>query len=138
MLKPDRKILTKLWWFLYLLISPHCNFEANYMRAWAEDTVDSKKTTIIFVGDEELSVPWLEGDELDKPRLEHLRMFYLVLKLRRDLFEIIVPRTLLRVDWVKVSSAFDTSKHFDSSLLEQQLRLKMHHMSLVSAYELWI
>jgi hypothetical protein len=75
------------------------------MRAWAENTTDPEKTTLIFVGDEELSIPWLEGDELDRLRLEHLRMFYLLLKLRRGLLEVIIPRTLVRIEWVKVSSS---------------------------------
>jgi hypothetical protein len=105
MLKPDRKITAKFWWSIYLYISPYSDFEANYMRAWAENAADQQKTTLIFVGDEELSIPWLEGDELDRPRLEHLRMFYLLLKLRRGLLEVIVPRTLVRIEWVKVSSA---------------------------------
>jgi hypothetical protein len=51
------------------------------------------------------SIPWLEGDELDRLRLEHLRMFYLLLKLRRGLLEVIIPRTLVRIEWVKVSSS---------------------------------
>jgi hypothetical protein len=104
-LKPDWETATKFWWYIYLIISPYPDFEANYMRAWAENAVDSQKKTLIFVGDEELSIPRLEGDELDRARLQHLRMFYRLLKLRRGLIEVILPRTLVRIEWVKVSSA---------------------------------
>jgi hypothetical protein len=75
------------------------------MRAWAENAVNPQKTTLIFVGDEELSIPQLKGDELDRTYLKHLMMFYLLLKMRRGLFEVIVPRSLVRIDWVKVSLA---------------------------------
>jgi hypothetical protein len=103
MLKSDREKLTRIWWLAYLASSPYPDFEVNYMRAWAENAVDPQKKTLIFVGDEKLSIPQLKDDELDRVRLQHLRMFYELLKLRRGLVEIIVPMLLVRIDWVKVS-----------------------------------
>ncbi|KFY23906.1 hypothetical protein V491_02360 [Pseudogymnoascus sp. VKM F-3775] len=80
------------------------------MTAWNEhagtengnENEEARKQTLIVVDDEVLYIPELPGDNLDKTRLQHLRMFYHLLKLRRGLSETILSKNLVRIDWVKV------------------------------------
>jgi hypothetical protein len=88
-----------------LIISDHHEFEVNYMRAWSEHAAE-EKSTAIFLGDERLIIPTLKGDDKDRTLLMHLKMFYRLLKIRRGFPELILPKLLIRIDWVKVSYIF--------------------------------
>lgn len=109
---PKRDIVSKLllrankgagpWWFVYLILSDYREFEENYMRAWSEHASEEKPITI-FLGDEQLITPMLPGYDNDRILLMRMRMFYRLLKIRRGLPELILPKLLVRMDWVKVS-----------------------------------
>jgi len=71
------------------------------MRAWREHAVE-EKSTAIFLGDERLIIPTLKDDSKDRILVMHLRMFYRLLKIRRGLSELILPKLWMRIDWVKV------------------------------------
>jgi hypothetical protein len=92
----------RLWWFTYLILAEYSEFEENYMRAWSEHAAE-EKSTAIFLGDEQLIIPTLEDDDKDRTLLMHLKMFYRLLKIRCGLPELILPKLLMRIDWVKVS-----------------------------------
>lgn len=71
----------------------------------------------IFLGDERLITPRLEGDDEDRILLKNLRMFCRLLKIRRGLSELIIPKKLARIDLVRVSRIFQVEtfthlKHF--------------------------
>jgi hypothetical protein len=104
LLKADKPKRTKFWWYCYFFAASSQEFETNYMSAWNEHNTDPPNTMMIFMGDETLKIPSLEGDSHDQTRLQHLHMFYHLLKLRRGIAELIIPRTLIRIDWVEVSA----------------------------------
>ena len=111
----------RLWWALYFVIANPLDFEKNFVKAWSENAaaagndLAAGNTYVIYVDDEELAIPHLPGDDLDKTRLKHLRMFYKLIQLRRGVRAIILPRTLVRIDWVQVSSAFLLERTFTRS-----------------------
>ena len=100
------------WWFGYLILSEYHEFEKNYMAAWREQAwrehMPEEKSIAIFLGDERLVIPRPEGNK-DKTLLVNLRMFYRLLKIKRGLPELILPKMLARMDWVKVSSIFQVA-----------------------------
>ena len=67
------------------------------MRAWNENASEDKSLAN-FLGDERLIIPTLRGDGKDRTRLTHLTMFYRLLKIRRGLSELILPKLLVRID----------------------------------------
>ena len=69
------------------------------------DTESSKPRDllIVYVENEHLKIPILSDDLTDSSLLEQFRMFYRYLKLKRGLVELIIPRTLVRIDCITVS-----------------------------------
>jgi len=97
-LVPGHPRLHLLWWSLYFLLSEASDFEQNYLEAWSQ-----RPTTFvhIFVGSDYLHAP-LPDDADDADTLKHLRMYYRLIRAQRSLLEIVLPKTLGRVDRVKV------------------------------------
>ena len=115
--------LNAFWWTIYLLVSDRNDFEQNFVNAWrmraihrdqgvisAEQSVDVKYypgRLTIFIGDEYLKIPmFMYRTENDGEVLEQLNMWYKYFKVRRGLFELIIPRSLSRIDCVKVKRPF--------------------------------
>jgi hypothetical protein len=57
---------------------------------------------LIFVENEHLDIPILSDNMVDSALLAQLRMFYRYLKIKRGLVELIIPRSLVRIDCIKV------------------------------------
>jgi hypothetical protein len=57
---------------------------------------------LIFVENEHLDIPILSDNMIDSALLEQLRMFYRYLKVKRGLVELIIPRSLVRINCIKV------------------------------------
>ena len=97
-----------------MYISRAKEFEINYIAAWKErmdseddNTVDYNEVNIC-VGEEQIIIPIskteMEGPANDVELISHLRMFFRLLRLKRGLSELIIPKLLRRVDCVLVSS----------------------------------
>ena len=60
-------------------------------------------SVLIIVENEHLDIPIMSDNMIDSALLEQLRMFYRYLKVKRGLVELIIPRSLVRIDCAKVS-----------------------------------
>jgi hypothetical protein len=105
LLRGDKLARTR--WFIYMILSDYREFEENYMRAWSEQPSE-EKTIAIFLGDDQLITPMLKGSHNDRILLMQMGMFYRLLKIRRGLSELILPKFLVRMDWVNVSSTVNS------------------------------
>jgi hypothetical protein len=108
------KVTAQLWWFQYSIISRPCEFLANYLAAWREQAAalyknpDDCPSITLFLGEHSILVPppYANGcfsKITDEVLLQDLRKFYDLLRLKRGLSELIIPKVLRRVDYVKVS-----------------------------------
>lgn len=101
LLKSDGRYtgLCKIWWFIYLLITPMAEFSQNYMAAWQQ----SEELSIhIFVDDEKISVP-IPGEGTDEAMLARIRSFYQMILVGQGFPALVFPKQLQRVDFVEVS-----------------------------------
>lgn len=103
-------LLSYLWWMTYFSMYTTDKFQQDYIQAWCDKL--SRKGPVVWVyifnNDQSLCVPILfdPKDELtgnDRQTFEHLRMWYCLMRSKRGLSEIILPRRLIRVDKVGVS-----------------------------------
>jgi hypothetical protein len=115
-----------IWWTIYLLVSDIDEFEQNFINAWrvrtihlywreTPEAVESDEQYVdvkyypglltIFIGDEYLKIPMYRTAD-DKEVLEQLKMWYKYFKIKRGLLELIIPRSLSRIDCVKVKWPF--------------------------------
>ncbi len=58
---------------------------------------------------EHLDIPVLSDNLVDSELFQQLRMFYRYLKIKRGLVELIIPRKLVQIDYVKVSFALSVA-----------------------------
>jgi hypothetical protein len=65
---------------------------------------ETRDPVLIFVENEHLEIPIISDGMDDSQLFQQLGMFYRYLKVKRGLVELLVPRSLDRIDTVKVSS----------------------------------
>ena len=115
-----------IWWTIYLLLSNIDEFEQNFKNVWQMRTEnqewrekpDQRYADVkyypglltIFIGDEYLKIPiFMYPTADDRKVLEQLKMWYEYFKIKRGLYELIIPRSLSRIDYVKVTWPFAAS-----------------------------
>lgn len=99
-----------MWWTTYFLLYSTDHFLQEFIQTWHEELCQ-RGTVIsvnIFVSDQHLCVPiaFDSGKETvgtDWQTFEALHMWYSLMRVKRGLSEIILPRRLVRVDKVGVS-----------------------------------
>ena len=104
MLKQKYRRATWLWWWVYQYIATGHDFEHNIVEAWGEREDGTRLLIHVFTEDEHMQVPIIVPEPpTDDAVLSQLKMFYRVLKLKRGLAELLIPRELSRIDTVTVS-----------------------------------
>lgn len=91
--------LCKIWWFVYLLITPMAEFRQNYTAAWRQR---EKLSIHIFVDDENTSVP-IPKDGTDEAMLARIRSFYQMMLVGQGFPALVFPKQLQRIDFVEMS-----------------------------------
>lgn len=92
-------VLCKIWWFVYLLITPMTEFRQNYMAAWRQR---EGLSIHIFVDDENMSIP-IPADGTDEAMLARIRLFYQMMLVGQGFPALVFPKQLQRVDIVEMS-----------------------------------
>jgi hypothetical protein len=102
-------MLSFIWWTSYFLLQSTDQFLQEFIQTWHEEL--SERGTVvwvnIFVSDQHLCVPisFESGKEIvgtDRQTFEALHMWYSLMRVKRGVSEIILPRRLVRVDKVGV------------------------------------
>lgn len=99
-------------WALYAIFGSYNNFAQNYAQAWTEELQTRGSIQHIYVfldGNDSIRVPILydqdsPGIGSDRLTIELLSMWYCVIRTKRMLTEVSLPRKLLRLDQVAVST----------------------------------
>ena len=111
----NQKISRKLSWLLYLCAVPLDDFETDFRQAWIEQLDSSRNgddevlMVNIFVGKESIPVPVLfnrndEKKNRDAETFRQLRMWYFWMQYKRGLAELVLPRQLMYIERIKVST----------------------------------
>ena len=112
----NQKISPKLSWLLYLCAVPLDDFETDFRQAWIEQ-LDSFRTgedevlmVNIFVGKESIPVPvlfnWVDVTKnRDAQTFTQLRMWYFWMQYKKGLAELVLPRQLMYIERIKVSTS---------------------------------
>ncbi|KAL9130929.1 MAG: hypothetical protein Q9175_006901, partial [Cornicularia normoerica] len=100
LLKSDSRYtgLCKLWWFIYLLITPMAEFRQNYMAAWHQH---EGLSIHIFADDENMSVP-IPAVGTDEAMLARIRSFYQMMLVGQGFPALVFPKQLQRIDFVEM------------------------------------
>ena len=102
--------MSVLWWLSYMLLYDLDMFETDYLQAWHDRHAREGPVVWvnIFIGDESMCVPLLFDRSIsrignDRQTFENLRMWYSLLRVKRGIGEVILPKRLVRIDQVGVS-----------------------------------
>jgi hypothetical protein len=98
-------VITRLWWSCYFIMSDLQAAEQDFLEAYARklSVTNERHYVHVYIRTSHLRVPigpWTD----DALTLELLRMFYGLMKYKKGLQEIILPRILVRLDSVNVCS----------------------------------
>jgi hypothetical protein len=91
---------------VYLIISDFRDFEQNFSTAWSQKAASLSVDTLLFVKDMSISAPmrFAEANVTTEETIQQIKLFYRLLKTKRGLPEVIIPRRLRRIDAVDVST----------------------------------